>query len=434
MNLHPLLRSLAHRNYRWYFAGQGISLIGTWMQQIALSWLVFQLTQSSLQLSVVLFANQIPALILSPIAGALADRCNRHRVLLLTQTLAMVQALLLALLTWTGRIEVWQLILLSLFLGVVNTFDMTTRQAFLSEMVTRPADLGNAIALNSLIVNGARLLGPALAGILLAQTSTEVCFLLNGLSYLAVLLALAAMRLEGPRRERPAEPLWQGLWEGFRYVIDFAPIRTLLLLLGLSSLAGTSYRVLLPEFTVRRLGSDAHTLGFLSAAPGFGALAGALFLAARKSVLGLDRWIVLALVLLGLGLSAFVGVADFTLALLMLFLIGFGMMVEMAASNTLLQTIVAEDKRGRVMSFYTMAFLGMAPLGSLLTGALAACLGLPITFLINGLLCLSSAALFGLTLPRFHVLVRPIYVRLNILPPLSLGIARASELETVTKE
>jgi MFS family permease len=311
---------------------------------------------------------------------------------------------------------------------------MTTRQAFLSEMVTRPADLGNAIALNSLIVNGARLLGPALAGILLAQTSTEVCFLLNSLSYLAVLLALAAMRPEGPRRERPAEPLWQGLREGFRYVSGFAPIRTLLLLLGLSSLAGTSYRVLLPEFTVRRLGSDAHTLGYLTAASGFGALVGALFLAARKSILGLDRWIVLALALLGLGLSAFVGVADFTLALLMLFLIGFGMMVEMAASNTLLQTIVAEDKRGRVMSFYTMAFLGMAPLGSLLTGVLAACLGLPITFLINGLLCLSGAALFGLTLPRFHVLVRPIYVRLNILPPLSLGIATASELETVAKE
>jgi MFS family permease len=434
MNLHPLLRSLAHRNYRLYFAGQGISLIGTWMQQIAMSWLVFEMTQSSFQLSVVLFAGQIPTLFLSPTAGALADRWNRHRVLLLTQTLAMVQAFLLALLTWTGRIDVWQLILLSLFLGVVNTFDMTTRQAFLSEMVTRRADLGNAIALNSLIVNGARLLGPALAGIILAQTSAEVCFLLNGLSYLAVLLALLAMRLEGTRRERPTDPLWQGLREGFRYVSGFAPIRTLLLLLGLSSVAGTSYRVLLPEFTVRRLQGDARTLAFLTTASGLGALTGALLLASRKSVLGLDRWILLALTLLGLGLLAFAGVADFTLALLVLFTIGLCMMVEITASNTLVQTIVAEDKRGRVMSFYTLAFLGMAPLGNLLTGVLAAWLGLPITFLINGLLCLVGAALFGLSLPRLRVLVRPIYVRLNILPPLPIGMATASERETVTKK
>src|SRR5262249_47870635 len=218
MNLHPLLRSLAHRNYRLYFAGQGVSLIGTWMQQVAMSWLVFQMTQSSFQLSIVLFAGQIPALFLSPVAGALADRWNRHRVLLSTQTLAMIQALLLALLTWTGRIEVWQLIVLSLFLGIVNTFDMTTRQAFLAEMVTHRADLGNAIALNSFLVNGARLLGPTLAGILLMRTSAEVCFLLNGLSYLAVLLALLAMRLEGPRRERSTGPLWQGLRDGFRYI------------------------------------------------------------------------------------------------------------------------------------------------------------------------------------------------------------------------
>ncbi|HEY7427624.1 MAG TPA: MFS transporter [Gemmataceae bacterium] len=401
MNLHPLLRSLAHRNYRLYFVGQGTSLIGTWMQQVAMSWLVFQMTQSSFQLSVVLFAGQIPALFLSPMAGALADRWDRHRVLLLTQTLAMMQAFLLALLTWTGRIDVWQLILLSLFLGIVNTFDMTTRQAFLSELVTRRADLGNAIALNSFTVNGARLLGPTLAGILLTQTSAEVCFLLNGLSYLAVLLALLAMRLEGPRRERPTVPLWQGLRDGFRYVREFAPIRTLLLLLALSSLAGMSYTVLLPEFAVRRLGGDARTLAFLMAASGLGALTGALFLASRRSVLGLDRWIWLALTLLGLGLLAFVGVTDFWLALLVLFTIGFCMMVEIAASNTLLQTLVAEDKRGRVMSFYTMAFLGMAPLGSLLTGVLAAWLGLTITFLINGLLCLTGAALFGLRMPLY---------------------------------
>jgi MFS family permease len=434
MNLHPLLRSLAHRNYRLYFAGQGVSLIGTWMQQIAMSWLVYQMTRSSFQLGVVLFAGQIPALFLSPAAGVLADRWDRHRVLLLTQTLAMVQAFLLALLTWTGCIDVWQLIALSLFLGVVNTFDMTTRQAFLSEMVTNRADLGNAIALNSSMVNGARLIGPTLAGIILAQTSADVCFLLNGLSYLAVLLALLAMRLEGPRRQRHTAPLWQGLREGFRYVSGFAPIRTLLLLLGLSSLAGMSYTVLLPEFTVRRLGGDARTLAFLTAASGLGALTGALFLASRKSILGLGRWILTALTLLGLGLLAFAWVADFKLALLVLFAIGFGMMVQMAGSNTLLQTIAAEDKRGRVMSFYTMAFLGMAPLGSLLTGVLAAWLGPRITLLINGLLCLAGAILFGISLPRLRVLVRPIYVRLNILPPLTTGILAASELETAMRE
>ena len=434
MNLHPLLRSLAHRNYRLYFAGQGISLVGTWMQQIAMSWLVYQMTQSSLQLGVVLFAGQVPALFLAPVAGVLVDRWNRHRVLLLTQTLAMMQALLLALLTWTGRIDVGQLVLLSLFLGVVNTFDMTTRQAFLSEMVTRRVDLGNAIALNSSMVNGSRLIGPTLAGIILAQTSADVCFLLNGLSYLAVLLALLAMRLERPRRERPTVPLWQGLREGFAYVSGFAPIRTLLLLLGLSSLAGTSYTVLLPEFTVRRLGGDAHMLAFLTAASGLGALTGALLLAWRKSVLGLGRWILTALTLLGLGLLALAGVADFMLAVLALFTVGLGMLVEMAASNTLLQTIVAEDKRGRVMSFYTLAFLGMAPLGSLLTAVLSACLGLPLTFLINGWFCLAGAAFFGLSLPRLRVLVRPIYARLNILPPITTGIAMASELETVVKE
>jgi MFS family permease len=433
MHFRQLLRSLAHRNYRLYFAGQSVSLIGTWMQQIAMSWLVFEMTQSSFQLGVVLFAGQIPALFLSPVAGVLIDRWDRHRVLLLTQSLAMVQAFLLAFLTLGGFVAVWQLIVLSLFLGIVNTFDMTTRQAFLSELVTNRGDLGNAIALNSSMVNGARLVGPTLAGILLAQTSAGVCFLVNGLSYLAVLLALLAMRLSPSRRQRHTAPLWEGLREGFGYVAGFAPIRTLLLL-GLASMAGTSYTVLLPEFTVRRLQGDAHTLGFLTAASGLGALTGALFLASRKSVLGLGRWILLSLTLLGAGLLAFARVADLKLSLLVLFALGFAMMVEMAASNTLLQTIVAEDKRGRVMSFYTMAFLGMAPLGSLLTGALAAWFGPPITFLLNGLACLSGAILFGLSLPRLRVLVRPIYVSLNILPEITAGIAAASELETAAKE
>lgn len=433
MNLHPLLRSLAHRNYRLYFVGQGISLIGTWMQQVALSWLVYQMTQSSFQLSLVLFAGQSPALFLSPVAGVLVDRWNRHRVILSTQSLAMGQAFLLALLAWSGGIEVWQLIVLNLFLGAVNTVDMTTRQAFLLELVNNREDLSNAIALNSSIFNGARLIGPTLAGFILVQTSAAMCFLLNGLTFLAVLLALLAMRLEGPRRERHTASVWQGLHEGFRYVSGFAPIRTLLLLLGLTSMLGTSYMVLLPELTVRRLGGDARTLAFLIAAAGVGALIGALFLASRKNVLGLDGWILTALTLIGLGLLAFAWVAHFLVALMVLVAIGFGIMVEMAGSNTLLQTIVAEDKRGRVMSFYTLASLGMAPLGSLLTGMLSVRLGSSITFFVNGLLCLTGALLFGVSLPRLRVQVRPSYVRLNILPPLAAGIAAASELETAMK-
>lgn len=363
----------------------------------------------------------------------LVDRWNRHRLILVRQSLAMAQAFVLALLIWMGYIELWQLVVLSLFLGLVNTIDMTARQAFLSEMVTDRADLSNAIALNSSIFNGARLIGPTLAGFLLAQTSAEVCFLLNGLSYLAVLLALLAMRLEQTRRERSPDSLRQGLHEGFQYVGGFAPIRALLLLLGLTSLVGSSYPVLLPEFTVRRLEGDARTLVFLLAAAGLGALTGALFLASRKSVLGLGRWILMALTLLGSGLLAFAWVANFALALVVLFAIGFGIIVEMAGSNTLLQTIAAEDKRGRVMSFYTLASQGMAPLGSLLTGFVSVRLGLSITFFVNGLLCLASALVFGARLPRLRVLVRPIYERLHILPPLTTGIAAASELETVMK-
>jgi MFS family permease len=429
-----LLRALRHRNYRLFFAGQSVSLIGTWMQQIAMSWLVFQMTQSSWDLGLVLFCGQVPALFLSPVAGVLTDRWDRHRLLLLTQSLAMLQALLLAALTLAGVVQVWHLILLSLFLGVVITFDMTGRQAFLTEMVSSREDLGNAIALNSSVVNGARLVGPSLAGLLLSVTSPGVCFLANGVSYVAVLVALLAMRLPPRERAHKHAPLWQGLREGFRYVFGFAPIRALLLLLGLASLTGMSYTVLLPQFTVGVLHGDAHVLGFLTAASGLGALAGALFLAARKSVLGLGRWVVLAAGLMGLALLGFDLARDLLPALGVLFVVGFAMMVQMAASNTILQTIVDEDKRGRVMSFYTMAFLGMAPLGSLLAGALAARAGLKVAFTVNGVLLLAGAAVFAFHLPRLRALVRPIYVRLGILPEIAAGIESATALSMTVKE
>ncbi len=429
-----LLRALAHRNYRLFFAGQFVSLIGTWMQQVAMSWLVFQMTGSSWDLGLVLFSGQVPALFLSPVAGVLTDRWNRHRLLLLTQSLAMLQALLLAALTLTGVVQVWHLIVLSLFMGVVNTFDMTGRQAFLTEMVASREDLGNAIALNSSMVNGARLVGPSLAGLLLAVTSAGVCFLANGVSYVAVLVALLAMRL--PKRERPHRhaPLLQGLREGFRYAFGFAPIRALLMLLGLASLTGMSYTVLLPQFTVDVLHGDAHVLGFLTAASGLGALAGALFLAARKSVLGLGRWVVLAAGLMGLALAGFDLAPNLPAALGVLFEVGYAMMVQMAASNTILQTIVDEDKRGRVMSFYTMAFLGMAPLGSLLAGAVAARAGLKVAFVVNGALLLAGAVVFAFHLPRLRTLVRPIYVRLRILPEIAAGIQSATTLRMAVKE
>jgi MFS family permease len=413
---HSLLRALAHRNYRLYFLGQGVSLIGTWMQQVAMSWLVYTKTNSPFKLGLVLFCGQAPALFLAPVAGVLVDRWHRHRVLLGTQSLAMLQAFLLAALTLTQVITVWQVLVLSLFLGMVNTFDMTTRQAFLTEMVTSREDLGNAIALNSSLVNGARLVGPALAGVLLARAGTGICFLANGLSYLAVLAALLAMRL-GPRPPRPPHaPLLHGLREGFRYAWGFPPIRALLLLLALVSLAGMSYGVLLPGLSKDVLHGEAGLFSALTAATGVGALTGALFLALRRSVLGLGRWLILAPLLVGGSFIGLTFIHETAIALALLAVAGFALMVQMAANNTILQTIVEEDKRGRVMSFYTMAFLGMAPIGNLLAGALADGLGVAGAFGVNGLVCVAAGLIFGSYLPRMRALVQPIYLRLNILP------------------
>ncbi len=285
----PLLRALGHRNFRLFFLGQGISLIGTWMQQVAVAWLVLVLTGSPLWLGVVGFAGQIPALVLAPFAGVLVDRWDRYRLILLTQTLAMLQAFVLAALALSGTVEVWQVAVLSLLLGAVNAFDMTARQAFLTDLVERGEDLPNAIALNSSLVNGARLVGPALAGLLLAWTSPGVCFLVNGISYLAVLAALLALRVPRHQPLPAGVPLMRQLREGFAYAFGFAPIRALLLLLALVSLLGMAYSVLLPVFATEVLGGGAGTLGLLSAASGVGALGSAVVLAARRSVVGLGR-------------------------------------------------------------------------------------------------------------------------------------------------
>jgi MFS family permease len=410
-------RALRHRNFRLFLGGQIVSLAGTWMQQVALSWLVYRLTRSPFLLGLVGFAGQIPSLLLAPVAGVWADHGNRRRIVIATQALAMVQALLLAALVLSGRVTVGHVLALSVFLGLVNGVDIPTRQAFLVQMVTGREDLANAIALNSSVFNAARLVGPALAGVMIGMVGEGMVFLLNGLSYVAVIAALYGMTL-GPYARTPAvdEPMGRKLAAGFRYAFGFAPIRALLLLVAVVSLMGVPFTVLLPVFATDVLGGDAHTLGFLMAASGVGALVGALYLAGRTSVRGLG-YVILAAValfgasLIGLGLSRRAG-----LSMAALLGAGLGMMVQMASSNTILQTIVDDDKRGRVMSLYSMAFMGTVPFGSLFAGALASRIGAPRTVMLGGVACLLAAAAFARALPELRAQVRPIYVRLGIVP------------------
>jgi MFS family permease len=408
-------RALSHRNYRLFFGGQGISLIGTWMQQIAMNWLVYRLTHSALLLGLVGFSSRIPTFVFASFAGVLADRWNRHRALVVTQTLSTVQALILAALVLTGTISIWHVILLSFSLGFINAFDIPIRQSFVVDMVERREDLGNAIALNSSLVNGARLVGPSIAGMLMATLGEGICFLLNGISFLAVIVALLAMRIKQPDRSEKQNPnVLRGLQEGFSYASGFAPIRSILLLLALVSLMGMPYMVLMPIFAGKILHGGPQAFGFLLGASGSGALIGALYLASRRSVLGLGRIIVIASGLFGIGLIVFSLSRVFWLSLLSMLLTGFGMMVQMASSNTVLQTIVEEDKRGRVMSFYTMAFMGMVPFGSLLAGSLANMIGAPNTVMVGGIACIFGSALFAKKLATLREMVRPIYIEKGI--------------------
>ena len=413
--LQLIFRALHHRNYRLFFGGQGVSLIGTWMQQLAMSWLVYRMTQSAFLLGVVGFLGQIPAFLLSPCAGVLIDRWNRHRILVGTQSLAMIQAFILALLTLTGTIAIWHIIMLALFLGFVNAFDMPTRQAFVVEMVETGEDLGNAIALNSFLFNGARLLGPSIGGILISLLGEGMCFLLNGISFIAVIAALLAMKMTKREIRSKSSRVLKGVKEGFTYAFGFPPIRFLLLLLGLVSLTGMPFPVLMPVFAKNILHGGPHTLGFLLGASGVGALVGAVYLASRKSVLGLGRLIVIALNIFGIGLIAFSISRTLPLSLLFLGFTGFGMMVQMVSTNTVLQTIVEEDKRGRVMSLYTMAFMGMVPFGSLLAGSLASKIGASGTIMISGAACILGSILFARKLPALREMVRPIYIEKEIL-------------------
>lgn len=424
-----IVRSFRHRNYRLFFSGQSVSLIGTWMTRIATSWLVYRLSGSALLLGVVGFAGQIPTFLLAPFAGVWVDRLNRHRVLVVTQVLAMLQSLALAGLALTNHITVPYVIWLSAFQGLINAFDMPARQAFVVEMVDDRADLSNAIALNSSMVNMARLIGPSLAGIVIAGFGEGYCFLIDGISYLAVIASLLLMTLK-PTPPRPARAqVLTELKEGWVYVSTSPAIRALLLLLALVSLVGMPYTVLMPIFAAKVLHGGPHTLGFLMGASGVGALAGAIHLASRKTVLGLGRVVTISAGLFGLGLITFSQSRWIVLSLALMFLTGLGMMQQMAATNTILQTIAEEEKRGRVMSYYTMSFVGMAPFGSLLAGSMAARFGAPATLLVSGVCVLLGGLWFRLHLPEIRRAIRPIYVELGILPEVATGLQSASALQ-----
>ena len=426
-----LLRALRHRNYRLFFGGQLVSLVGTWMTTTATAWLVYRLTGSAFLLGVVGFASQAPAFLLSPAAGLLVDRASRHKILLATQSLAMVQSLALAALILSGNITIPRLLALSVFQGMINAFDMPARQAFVIEMIEDKQDLGNAIALNSSMFNAARLVGPSLGGMVIAALGEGWCFLIDGVSYLAVIAALLAMKMKAGERARSSEDALKDMREGWEYALRSKPIRTIILLLALASLAGTPYMVLMPIYAGNVLGGGPHTLGFLMTAAAGGALLGALWLASRKSVLGLGRAIPIATATFGLGVIAFASSRALGISLVCLAVAGAGFMVLMGSCNTILQTIVDDDKRGRVMSIFIMAFLGASPLGSLLAGALSEKIGPSHTLHICGLLCLGGAFWFYRQLPEIRQAVRPIYVRMGILPELAEGIQTAAQLSTL---
>jgi MFS family permease len=422
------LRALQYRNYRLFFSGQSISLIGTWMTRIATSWLVYRLTGSALLLGMVGFAGQIPTFLLGPFAGAWVDRWNRHRTLVVTQVLSMVQSLALAALALTHVITIRHVILLSIAQGLINAFDMPARQSFVVEMVENREDLGNAIALNSSMVNAARLIGPSIAGVVIAAVGEGYCFLIDGLSYIAVIISLLAMHVV--TRELPARKgaILADIKEGWEYATHSVAIRSILLLLALISLVGMPYTVLMPIFAGQVLHGGPHTLGFLMGASGIGALVGALSLAARRTVLGLGKVIAASAAIFGVGLIGFGLSRQLWLSLILMLFTGGAMMQQMAASNTVLQTIVEDDKRGRVMSLYSMSFMGMAPFGSLFAGWLANRVGAPRTVLMSGVLCLVGSAWFLLSLPNIRKAVRPIYAELGILPPIATGVGTATSL------
>lgn len=404
-----MFRALQYRNFQLFFGGQLISLIGTWMDNIAEAWLVYRLTGSSLLLGTVAFAGQIPVFLLAPLGGMAADRWNRRKIVIATQSSSMVLAGILATLTLTGRVKVWEVILLAALMGVVNAFDIPARQAFLVEMVGRE-DLMNAIALNSSMFNGARVIGPAIAGILVASIGEGWCFAANSASYIAVIAGLLLMRIERRPVEQELAGALEHIAEGFRFVRRTAPIFSLLLLLGLVSLVAMPYSVLMPIFAARILHGNARTLGTLMGATGIGALAGALVLASRTGLKGLGSWIAVSCGGFGVALILFSFSRSYVLSVILLVPVGFAMMVQMASSNTLIQAMVPDRLRGRTMAVYSMMFMGMAPLGSLLSGGLADRIGAPWTVALGGVGAIGGALLFARYLPKLRVEARQLII------------------------
>jgi MFS family permease len=412
-----LLRALRHRNYRLFFGGQTVSLVGTWITRIATSWLVYRLTGSELLLGIVGFCGQIPTLVLAPLAGVLVDRWDRHKILVITQVLSALQSLALAVLALAGIITVAEVIALQIVQGIINSFDTPARQSFVVEMVEEREDLPNAIALNSSMVNASRIIGPSVGGVLIALFGEGWCFLLDAISYLAVIASLLAMRLTRLERAPRETRLLEELRTGFAYVSGFVPVRSLLLLLALVGVMGMPYTVLMPVIASQVLHGGPHTLGILMTASGLGALGGTVYLASRHSVVGLGKVIIMATALFGSGLVAFSFSTTLFASIVTLVAVGLGFMVQMAATNTILQTVVDENLRGRVMAFYTMAFLGTAPIGSLMGGILADRIGAQRTILIGGIICLLGSAWFAGKRRSIGEHIRPIYVERGILPP-----------------
>ena len=428
-----IFRALHHRNYRLFFGGQGLSLFGTWMTLVATRWLVHEkMPLDDWILGFVTFAGQIPIL-LAPLAGAWVEGASRHRALILTQSLSMIQSFALAVLSLSGLVEVWQIIALAAFQGFINALDVPARQAFLVEMVDDKNDLGNAIALNSSMFNGARLLGPALAGVILAQFTGKVgqgagiCFTIDGISYLAVIAALLRMNVKPRPAPASERKIWHEMKEGFRYSFRSVPIRAILFLLGIVSIFGSPFNVLMPAFASRILKGDAGTYGLLLAVSGAGALLGALYLASRSTVIGLGRVIAISSGLFAVSIIGFALSTSLWLSMALTFTASFGMMVQMASSNTILQTIVEDDMRARVMSFYTLTVLGMIPVGSLLCSGLVVVIGAPYTVALGGGVSLLGAIYFLLRLPQVRIAARPMLEKAGVLPPLAAGLQAATQ-------
>ena len=412
-----LTRALRHRNYRLFFSGQSVSLIGTWITRVATSWLVYRLTGSELLLGLVAFCGQIPTMLLAPFAGVIVDRRDRHRLLVITQVLSLLQSLTLAVMTLEGVISVPWLLALQIAQGVINAFDTPARQAFVVEMVEDRRDLPNAIALNSAMVNGSRIIGPSIGGVLIAAVGEGWCFLLDAVSYLFVVASLLMMRV--PRASQPSAGtrMLDELRDGWRYLRGSVPIRTALIVLAIVSTMAMPYTVLMPAYVDGLLGGGPNTLGTLMAASGVGALAGGMYLAGRRSVVGLGRVCMYATLTFGAALIGFAVAGSVWFALAALPFVGGAFMMQMAATNTILQTLVEDRMRGRVMAFYTMAFFGTAPIGSLLAGVAAERIGLRWTIASGGVVCIAAGIWLAARLPELRALVRPIYVERGILPP-----------------